>query len=110
MYRCVAASVNGFVQQLSCNLVGRGYWHYTTGVIPLRKDPQAVDSKLINLYSLDRSKWSRARQRRRGEASVAYLRFRQFFVLIATPGRHSLFEREGNIRDIRRKPIHFHGY
>jgi len=109
-YRCEAASVEGFVQQLACNLVNKGYWFYVTGRIPSGKDPEGVDRKLIDLYGLDISKWTRARRKAKGLANVAYLRYERFFVLLATQGSHLLFEREGYVNDIRRKPILFHGY
>jgi len=109
-YRCEAASIEGFVQHLACNLVNKGYWFYVTGRIPERKDPAVVDRKLIDLYGLELSKWARARRKARGKANVAYLRFGRMFVLLATQGEHPLFDREVPVRDVRREPIHFHGY
>lgn len=109
-YRCEAASVEGFVQHLACNLVNKGYWYYVTGRIPEHKEETAVDRKLIELYGLDISKWARARRKARGKANVAYLRHGRFFVLIATQGEHPLFQREALVRDVRREPIRFHGY
>lgn len=109
-YRCEAASVEGFVQQLACNLVNKGYWFYVVGKIPPHKDPRQVDRKLIIRYGLDVSKWTRARRKAAGHANVAYLRHERFFVLLATAGNHLIFERELGIKDIRREPIRFHGY
>jgi hypothetical protein len=109
-YRCEAASVEGFVQQLACNLVNKGYRYYVTGNIPPHKDPLLVDRKLVIRYGLDISKWTRARRKAAGHANVAYLRYERFFVLLATQGSHLLFEEEGGIRDIRRETIKFHGY
>ena len=51
-YRCEATSVAGFVQQLAVAYVGRGYFFYIVGEIPERKDPHAVDEKLIAKYGL----------------------------------------------------------
>ena len=46
-----------------------------------------------------------------GQASVQYLRFRQFFVLLATPGKHRFFiEEAGGIQDVRSVPIVVSGY
>ena len=57
------------------------------------------------------SKWVRARRKRTGAASVQYLRFRRYFVLLATYGRHRFFDEEGaNVRDVRRTPIRVGGY
>jgi hypothetical protein len=109
-YRCEAASVEGFVQQLACNLVNKGYWYYVVGRIPRGKSARAVDRKLIDIYKLDISKWARARRKVKGQANVAYLRFEDFFVLLATEGAHLLFERESYVKDVRRTPIIFYGY
>lgn len=110
MYRCEATSVEGFIQQLAVGYIARGYWFYVACRIPAGKDPRLVDAKLIERYGLDLSRWSRARRRRQGEAAVQYLRYRRFFVLIATPGRHVFFEREPDFRDIRERPTSFAGY
>lgn len=110
-YRCVATSVEGFIQQLAVAYVARGYWFYVTGWIPAGKDRQAVDAKLIDRYGVDLSKWSRARRKQLGQASVQYLRHEDFFALLATPGRHPFFEREGTqIRDVRRRALTYAGY
>jgi hypothetical protein len=69
-----------------------------------------VDAKLIAGYGLELSKWARARRKAKGKAKVSYLRCGRFFVLIATEGEHLFLRREGNVRDIRRQPLHFHGY
>jgi len=110
VYRCEATSVEGFVQQLACNLVNHGYWFYTVGTIPVDKDARMVDEKLIRGYGLELSKWQRARRKAKGDANVSYLRHERFFVLLATEGEHIFYEREGQVRDIRREPIIFEGY
>jgi hypothetical protein len=59
-----------------------------------------VDQKLIDHYGIEISKWTRARRKRSGTASVQYLRFRRFFVLLATHGKHRFFTDEApNILD-----------
>lgn len=110
MYRCEATSVEGFVQQLAVSYVGNGYWFYVAGSVPEGKDPRIVDAKLIEKYQIDVSKWTRARRKRAGLASIQYLRFDRFFVLLVTSGEHSFFREEAGIRDIRRIPIRFAGY
>lgn len=107
----VADSVNSFVRRLAVNLVPNGYWFYVAGCIPADKDPLAVDAKFIERYALTQSKHVRYRRRLAGHASVAYVRFRQEFILLATHGEHVFFEREaGQIHDLRRRPVRFHGY
>lgn len=110
MYRCEAVSVEGFVQQLAVAYVQHGHWFYVTGDVPAHKDPRAIDAKLIERYGLNVSKWARARAKAVGRASVRYIRYGRYFVLIATNGRHEFFERERGIHDVRRNPIRYAGY
>ncbi len=86
IYRCVATSEAGFVQQLAVAYVHHGYWFYVTGTIPEHKYPLAVDSKLTNRYEVAISKWARARRKQAGKANVHYLRYGRYFVLVATRG------------------------
>ncbi len=110
-YRCEATSVAGFIQQLAVAYVGRGYLFYVTGEIPEKKDPRAVDEKLIAKYGLAIGKTARARRKAAGLANVQYLRYRRVFVLVATWGAHPFFEEErAFIRDARKVPIKFAGY
>ena len=110
MYRCEAASVEGFVQQLAVGYVTHGYWFYVTGEIPDDKEPRDVDRKLIEKYDIDISKWQRVRRKKEGLANVHYIRFDRQFVLIATRGRHKFFEEERDFKDIRQESIAFAGY
>jgi hypothetical protein len=111
MYRCEARSVEGFVRQLAVSYVGHGYWFYVTGRIPPRKAPDQIDRKIIARYGIDVSRWTRARQKKLGQARVQYLRYGRFFVILATHGQHRFFTDEAKaIKDIREAPIHFHRY
>lgn len=110
-YRFVATSVAGFVQQLAVAYIAHGYYFYVSGWIPDHKDPVATDEKIIAQYDLDVSRWTRCRRRKEGAASVQYLRFDRFFVILATHGEHPFFTGEGRaLRDIRINPIHFMDY
>lgn len=110
-YRCVATSLEGFVQQLASNILPHGYWLYVTGHVPEGKDPAAVDRKLIEKYGVAVSRQQRARRKVSGLANVHYIRFDRSWVLLATHGRHTFFEEEGaNVRDARRVPIQIGGY
>ncbi len=110
-YRCVATSIQGFVQQLAVAYAQHGYWFYVSGWVPERKDAATVDRKLIDRYGIGISKWARARRKLQGLANLHYLRFDCFFVLVATKGRHEFWQREAAvIKDIRRAPITFAGY
>lgn len=110
-YRCVATSVEGFVQQLAVAYITHGYWFYVAGTIPEGKDPAVIDARLIDRYGIAISKWARCRRKKRGLANMQYLRHGRFFVLLATKGQHEFFERErASIRDVRRKSIKFAGF
>src|SRR3954471_5069430 len=109
--RVEAATVEGFVQQLAVAYVARGYYFYVTGIVPEGKDPARVDAKLCARYGVGLSRWAKARRRAAGRASHAYLRFRRFFVLLATHGESPFFAEEVRaVRDARRTPIRFSGY
>ncbi len=110
-YRCVAASVTGFVQQVAVQYLTHGYWFYVQGCVPTNKDPALVDAKLVAKYGIGVSRQSRARRKAVGIANVHYIRFGRTFVLLATHGHHPFYDDEGdNIRDARRVPIKFCGY
>jgi hypothetical protein len=110
-YRCEAASLAGFIQQLAVSYVVHGYFFYVRGQVPEGKDPLAVDRKLVERYGIAISKWTRARRKGKGIAGVQYIRWRRVFVLIATHGEHSFFDEErANIRDLRRVPLKVGGY
>lgn len=111
VYRCEATSVTGFVQQVAVSYLSNGYVFYVAGSVPEGKDPRAVDAKLIDRYGIGVSKWTRARRKRAGEASLQYIRFGRFFLLLATHGIHRFFDQEtSSLRDVRRVPIKCFGY
>lgn len=111
VYRYECTSPRGFIQQLAVAYVSNGYYFYVVGLVPEGKRPELVDTKLIQRYGIDQSKWSRARRKRRGQASVQYLRLGRRFVLLATHGEHTFFEQEGDrVRDVRRVPLKLFGY
>lgn len=110
-YRCVATSLEGFIQQLAVSYVGRGYWFYATGKISGDKCLESIDRKLVEKYDITSKKWVRARRKSQGLANMQYIRFEDFFVLLATEGSHVFKEREREqIRDARRNALKFGGY
>lgn len=110
-YRCVATSLAGFVQQVATAYLPHGYWFYCQGFVPEGKRAEAIDTKLIDKYGADLSKWQRARRKRGGHANLQYLRLARIFLLMATKGMHPFFEEEAaNIRDARKVPIRIGGY
>jgi len=110
-YRCETTTLEGFIQQLAVSYVGRGYWWYVTGRIPPGKNPRAVDEKLISRYGITWKKWERARRKELGLANLQYIRFEDFFVILASEGEHIFKQREArSLQDARRKGIRFGGY
>lgn len=110
-YRYKAKSVEGFVQMLASNYLPHGYWFYVTGKLPPEKSATALDAKILSKYEVSLSRQQRARRKLKGMANLHYLRFENFFVLLATHGTHSFFEAEAkSIRDIRKTPLKFRGY
>lgn len=110
-YRCVATSVDGFVQQVAVAYLARGYWFYVSGRIPADKDPSAIDAKLVAKYGIDVSQKERSRRKRAGLSNMQYIRHERFFLIMATHGHHAFFDEESaQIRDARRAAIRYAGY
>lgn len=110
-YRCVATSVDGFVQQVAVAYLARGYWFYVSGRIPAGKDPSSIDAKLVAKYGIDVSQKERSRRKRDGLSNMQYIRHERFFLLMATHGKHRFFEEESaQIRDARRAAIRYAGH
>ena len=109
-YKCEAVSRAAFIQQFAISYVQHGYWFYVKGTIPDRKDPIKTDQKIIGQYQIGISKWARARRKQSGKANLQYLRYQNFFVIVATKGRNEFFEKENQVKDIRKTPLKFAGY
>ena len=129
VYRCVAPTLEGFIQQLAVAYVARGYFFYVTGLISGGKDPLAVDQTMLVKFDVARSKWSRYRRKQQtgpdGKplANTQYIRHERFFVLLCTAGHHKFFEEHQKVErskkgwiihrqyaDARRTPIVYAGY
>jgi hypothetical protein len=89
-YRCIASSPEGLVQQVAVCYMRHGYWWYVTGRIPKGKDPAAVDAKLIEKYGIALTDRQRAYRKKRGLANMQYIRYRDWFLLLATEGHHQI--------------------
>jgi hypothetical protein len=110
-YRCEATSVSGFIQQLAVGYVARGYLFYVARWIPEKKEPRAIDEKLVKLYGIDASASERSRRKKAGTANVQYLRHGRFFVLLATHGKGFFFEDQAaTFQDVREVSIKYAGY
>lgn len=110
-YRCEATTPEGFVQILASNYLPHGYWFYVTGSVPPGKCFDAIDAKLVDKYGIGLSRQQRARRKQLGAANLHYVRYRDFFVILATHGKHPFFAAEQeSVRDIRKHPLQFQGY
>ena len=110
-YRCVATSLEGFVQQVAVCYVGRGYYYYVLGDVPDRKNPGEVDRKLVKRYGITAKKWQRAYRKQQGKANIQYIRYGRTFLLLCSEGEHIFRSREReNIRDARKVGIRVGGY
>lgn len=104
-------NIDGFVA-LVVTLIGKGYRYYFTGQVKEGKDLAAFDRRMIDDYEANLSKWTRERRKRRGVANFRYLRYGNFFLVLATTGEAAIFWREDRhrIRDVRVSPLKFKGY
>jgi hypothetical protein len=126
-YKWETTTLEGFIQQLAVGYVARGYFFYVTGRVPRRLSAAEHDQRMLTKFDVARSKWSRYRRKLRfgpdGRplANVQYLRYRDFWVLLATAGHHRFFtEHQGaddaqnqmqrQYRDVRETPITYGGY
>lgn len=126
-YKWEATTLEGFIQQLAVAYIARRYFFYVTGRVPQRLAALEHDRRLLQKFDVARSKWSRYRRTKRTGpdgrplANVQYLRYRDFWVLLATSGYHRFFQEHtqptdagiANIRqykDVREAPIVYGGY
>lgn len=115
-YRYEVTSIAGFIQQLAVGYCAKGYRYYVVGKIPEGKDPREVCERLIRKYDIDLQglkapRAARFRRKKRGLSNLQLLLYGHTFVLIATPGIHLFFEREGKvIRTNESHPIKVFGY
>lgn len=110
-YRHEVTSIAGFVQMVASNYLPHGYWFYVTGRVPEGKDPSRIDEKILSKYGIELSRQQRARRKQQGLANLHYIRFQDLFVILATHGQHPFFAAEAaSVKDIRKFPLHFHGY
>jgi hypothetical protein len=108
VYRYLATSPQGFLQQLAVCYLKNHYFFYVMGQIREERDPLPIDRQILERYGIEMSKWGRYRRRLHGMASLQYLRYKRSFIILATNGQHRFFEAEGKvIRDAREVPIRF---
>jgi len=126
-YRWEATSLEGFIQQIAVAYVARRYFFYVSGKVPHRLNVAEHDQRMLQKFEVARSKWSRYRRTKRTGpdgrplANVQYIRYRDFWVLLATSGYHRFFQEHqqpgldgiktiGQYKDARETAIVFGGY
>ena len=105
----VAKNTGQFLRKIAIDYVRYGYVRYIVRSIPQGKDLEAIDRKLALAYDITSNRQIRMRRRRKGLANLAYIRYRQMFVILATEGVHPEFDRR-NWKDIRQEPLRYSCY
>ncbi|PSN13347.1 hypothetical protein C7293_16380 [filamentous cyanobacterium CCT1] len=98
-----------FLRRIAIDYMRYGYYRWALRFIPPERNPQTLDAKLIEAYSVTACRTTRMRQRRRGLAVVQYVRWEHTFVLLATEGAHEQFDRLRSY-DAREAPLHIGAY
>jgi hypothetical protein len=93
-YRYLISGKYSLVHYYARNLATKGYIFYTSFVIPTGKDPETIDAKLILKYETFLPRHTVSRNRRKGLASVKYVRCGNIGYLFATHGRSEFFTNE----------------
>jgi len=101
----VATSREGFVQQVVSGWVRNGYYFYVQGELAPEKDPLKLDDKFIFQYPILMSAGRRYSRKKRGVINVAYLRFEQYWIMLATRGRHEVDGEHRNWREIEGRNV-----
>jgi hypothetical protein len=109
-YHAEATSVAGFLQVLCANYLPASCVFYSQGLLKPHMNVSAIDADIIARYEIAISKHARCWRKRQGIAAVHLLRYRLFYLILASEGRHCFFERETNIKDARTSPIHLGDY
>ncbi|MBD1919463.1 MULTISPECIES: hypothetical protein [Cyanophyceae] len=104
-----ARTLGDFLRRIAIDYVRHGWFRYAVRTIPQGKDMLTIDAKMKAIYGVTSCRMTRMRCRKKGIASVQYLRFGHAFVLLATEGHQDALGRI-TMRDIRESPLHFGGY
>lgn len=106
MHKYQCQSWQGLIQMLTY-LISRGYYYYCITEFPEQKRERwtAIDSKLIDRYSVDLSKWQRARRKKDGRANYYYLRWESISLVLHTSGELDRNLWGDIFCDVRKRPI-----
>ena len=116
----IATSRQGFIQQIVSGWVRNGYYFYVHGKLRENKNPKEFDQKVTTRYPVVMKPGRRFSRKQRGVINVAYVRYKQHWIMLATPGYHEETKEgfwdwrateAGNIRNcMRGQPIKLLGY
>ncbi|TXH14239.1 MAG: hypothetical protein E6R03_09795 [Hyphomicrobiaceae bacterium] len=109
-YRYLISNQRDLVHYYCRNLATKGYVFYTSFPLPRDKDPETIDAKLILLYQCHLPRHTVSRNRRKGLASVKYVRCGNVGYLFSTHGRGEFFTREMGYRCAFNTPFTVGGY
>lgn len=108
-YQYLARNETALVQQL-VRYVQAGYRFYIVGSIG-RKSAEAVDERLLTKFDIRKSPQQRSRAKGRGESNLQYIRLDDFWVILATKGKHPFFgahrtkQGRAEYKDLRRTAL-----
>jgi hypothetical protein len=69
------------------------YKYYYSRTIPEHKSARTIDRKLVLLYDVTFNRAIRKKRKEKGIRNVIYIRYKNLFILLATEGNHSQFDR-----------------
>ena len=92
-------------------LAQRGYRYFVQGEVPERKEPAAIDAKLLVKYDLRKTRRQRAYRKSRGLPNGHYFRHGTTWIVMATSREFFLaVDKKERVLDLRESPIRAFGY
>jgi hypothetical protein len=104
-----AISLGEFLRKIAIDYLRYGYTRYAFRTIPDGKNLYEIDAKIMKVYGCTFSRALRHHRRRKGLASVVYIRFKNRFILVASGGSNEAFDKIDSL-DFHSTPLHVDGY
>jgi hypothetical protein len=109
-YHAQTTSKAGLLRMVAANYLPNEYFSYSYGYFRDEEQARRLELDIICRYELALSKDQRYRRKLAGLANLQFLRYRLFYLFLATPGVHPFYRQQSDLRDFRRQPLHFAGY
>lgn len=109
MKKYEAITLGEFIRKIAIDYLRYGYFRYVVREIPEGSDCSDIDERILKEYDVTFNRMARKRRRDTGDAVVTYIRYKRFFILLATYGRHEAFDQLA-WRDIREFPLQLWGH